>query len=220
MFFFNQICAFDLLIFCSDFNLFWVLRYQTVSTECIPLSIGKKPLLKACKEDDLVSNNGGGRAFDPKPLRASQDHQHQHEPLLPEPERSPVSVPKTQNESNGDVLLQWGRRKRTRLSRAESRPAPEDDHESESSRPPIKVRRRSAAGSNRLGAAAAMPPPPPPPSFGRLRPSPPSLLPHRFIIIFSDLKFSNFILLITTFYYIKRSRMDLKIPVFSWFFML
>ncbi|XP_039126493.1 uncharacterized protein LOC120262453 isoform X1 [Dioscorea cayenensis subsp. rotundata] len=156
-----------------------MMRYQTVSTECIPLSIGKKPLLKACKEDDLVSNNGGGRAFDPKPLRASQDHQHQHEPLLPEPERSPVSVPKTQNESNGDVLLQWGRRKRTRLSRAESRPAPEDDHESESSRPPIKVRRRSAAGSNRLGAAAAMPPPPPPPSFGRLRPSPPSLLPHR-----------------------------------------
>ncbi|XP_039126494.1 uncharacterized protein LOC120262453 isoform X2 [Dioscorea cayenensis subsp. rotundata] len=127
-----------------------MMRYQTVSTECIPLSIGKKPLLKACKEDDLVSNNGGGRAFDPKPLRASQDHQHQHEPLLPEPERSPVSVPKTQNESNGDVLLQWGRRKRTRLSRAESRPAPEDDHESESSRPPIKVRRRSAAGSNRI----------------------------------------------------------------------
>ncbi|KAJ0989425.1 hypothetical protein J5N97_007781 [Dioscorea zingiberensis] len=153
-----------------------MMRYQAVSTECLPLSIGKKPILKACKEDDLVSNNGG-RAFDPKPLRASQEHQHHHEPPPPEPERSPASVPKSQNESNGDVLLQWGRRKRTRLSRAESRAAAEDDHES--SRPPIKVRRRSAAGSNRLGAAAAMPPPPPPPAFGRLRPSPPVLLPHR-----------------------------------------
>ncbi|XP_073115197.1 uncharacterized protein [Elaeis guineensis] len=178
----------------SDIERIHISRYR-VSPDCVPLSNGRKNSLRTCKEDD-ADNGGripNYSPFEGKPPRRSgsgstvpQDH---HSPHVPFPSDSSQSenqppyaaadstppaakAPSHHHEINGvsrgsgDVLLQWGHKKRSRGSRAESRPAAGNG--SVHSRQMIKIQRRSAAaGAEKLAAAAAaaaaasaaMPPP-------------------------------------------------------------
>lgn len=168
----------------------FVSRYR-VSPDCVPLSNGRKNSLRTCKEDDADSGGRipNYSPFEGKPPRRSgsgstalQDHHFPHVPFPSDSSQSenqppyaaadstpPVAkAPSHHHEINGvsrgsgDVLLQWGHKKRSRGSRAESRAAAGND--SVHSRQMIKIQRRSAAaGSEKLAAAAAasaaMPPP-------------------------------------------------------------
>nr|XP_029121050.1 uncharacterized protein LOC105047334 isoform X6 [Elaeis guineensis] len=187
-------CAHLKKLMPSDIERIHISRYR-VSPDCVPLSNGRKNSLRTCKEDD-ADNGGripNYSPFEGKPPRRSgsgstvpQDH---HSPHVPFPSDSSQSenqppyaaadstppaakAPSHHHEINGvsrgsgDVLLQWGHKKRSRGSRAESRPAAGNG--SVHSRQMIKIQRRSAAaGAEKLAAAAAaaaaasaaMPPP-------------------------------------------------------------
>ncbi|XP_010537169.1 PREDICTED: uncharacterized protein LOC104811967 [Tarenaya hassleriana] len=158
-----------------------MMRYQRVSPDCLPLTNGKKHYLRpspsrASKEDTTADNgrasfscgglNGVCTSTSSAVVGVSKgirlgSHQDPHGANLtssPGPSRG------------GDMLLQWGQRKRSRVSRAEIRSsaasitASADDSSSSSGQgrmPSNKLQRRSANPS--------MPPPPPtPPLIGGL----------------------------------------------------
>ncbi|KAG1367875.1 hypothetical protein COCNU_14G003430 [Cocos nucifera] len=173
-----------------DKTLQRVSRYR-VSPDCVPISNGRKNSLRTCKEDDADTGGRipNYSPFEGKPPRRSgsgstalQDHHFPHVPFPSDSSQSENQLPYAAADStppvakapshhheingvsrgSGDVLLQWGHKKRSRGSRAESRAAA--GNESVHSRQMIKIQRRSAAaGAEKLAAAAAasaaMPPP-------------------------------------------------------------
>ncbi|XP_041025113.1 espin-like [Juglans microcarpa x Juglans regia] len=93
------------------------------------------------------------------PLSAAKNHQTQN----PKSDRSPSPCASASpcpgrgaGGVNGDMLLQWGQRKKARVSRTEIRVLTDDSASSSSSSAAIKAQRR-------LAPATTMPPPPPPP---------------------------------------------------------
>ena len=130
-----------------------LIRYQRVSPDVLPLTNGaKKPYLRPSPsrsphEVTTITPNGGScTSLDGVRIRSSQ-------------QTDPAPTKR-----GGDVLLQWGQRKRSRVSRAEIRSstttatAAADDSSSSSGHGKIqsnKLLRRSVNPS--------MPPPPPPP---------------------------------------------------------
>nr|VDC99498.1 unnamed protein product [Brassica oleracea] len=98
-----------------------MMRYQRVSPDCLPLTNGaNKPYLRPSpSNEDTTTSIAAGRGFNggsctisssldgvPKGFRFRSTQQHD-----PTPSRR----------GGGDVLLQWGQRKRSRISRAEIR---------------------------------------------------------------------------------------------------
>ncbi|XP_059656279.1 uncharacterized protein LOC132303153 [Cornus florida] len=123
---------------------------------------------------------GGGGGVPSSPAQSDNNHQHQYEAI---PART--NSPSCNGGGGGDVLLQWGHRKRSRCSRADVRVAAVVAATDESSssiqlqpRQPIKVQRRLMQSNPTPGVVAvadklpttttitidrpATPPPPPP----------------------------------------------------------
>ncbi|KAJ6851839.1 putative protein TPRXL isoform X2 [Iris pallida] len=164
-----------------------MMRYQRVSPDVVPLTNGRKPnnhLRTICKEDDFRVRSGSGSA---NPVQTHQETTNTisissstshfpptSDPLPSEVQHQNQSRNQQQACSNGngngrDVLLQWGHRKRSRGSRAESRTAGDEFTSSPagSSRQSVKVQRRAAiAGAEKIAAAAAAAAMPPPPCGG------------------------------------------------------
>lgn len=115
-------------------------------------------------------------------------------PTSPSPENRPTHSPgrtpsPSRAGSGGDVLLQWGHKKRSRVSRTEIRVLADESSSSAQARQ-AKVQRRAAHAA--AIADKSMPPPPPPPpipsssstssfSNGRLRKEASGLLPNRYL---------------------------------------
>ncbi|KAM1032389.1 hypothetical protein ACFX13_036826 [Malus domestica] len=149
--------------------------YQRVSPDCVPLSNGKKPTMRAISKDDgitdAVTTNTTVTSLEPtKPFRfrsqpTPQDptqSQFGARPTSPNGEihhqtqqrqdKSPSRTP-SPIRGAGDVLLQWGQRKRSRVSRTEIRAVTDESSSSAQARQASKLQRRDKS----------MPPPPPPP---------------------------------------------------------
>ncbi|KAJ0239341.1 Uncharacterized protein HA466_0230060 [Hirschfeldia incana] len=144
-----------------------MMRYQRVSPDVLPLTNGaaKKPYLRPSpsrspNEDStttITPNSIAGKGFNGGSFTSTSDGGVRI--------RSSQQTDPTPTKRGGDVLLQWGQRKRSRVSRAEIRSsttttttvAAADDSSSSSGHVKIqsnKVLRRSVNPS--------MPPPPPP----------------------------------------------------------
>ncbi|KAK0578036.1 hypothetical protein LWI29_004031 [Acer saccharum] len=129
----------------------------------------------------LDANFDGGKGFRFRsPSRAQENHNHHHHNNNNggvgggSPNSPPLNENNNSNQSQrlemspsttggGDVLLQWGQKKRARLSRTEIRSMADDSSSSSSiqGRPLNKVHRR---GSGLLmDKLSSLPPPPPPP---------------------------------------------------------
>lgn len=147
------------------------------------MSNGRKPGLRTVKEDDHLEN---GRipnfsSYDGKAPRVrsaaalnpstSQDHHFPHfvlsasDPSAAHHENHAAAKGPNHHDINGnspgrggDVLLQWGHKKRSRGSRAESRAAG-DEPSSAHARQAAKIQRRSSVPGVDKQAATAMPPP-------------------------------------------------------------
>ncbi|XP_044496892.1 uncharacterized protein LOC123219175 isoform X2 [Mangifera indica] len=163
-----------------------MMRFQRVSPDYLPFSNGKKSNLRptTCKEDGengktiTNTNTTSTTGFDPavsetttKAFRfrspsKSQDNINANSPPLSEnTNQSHQSQRLDMSPSPGDVLLQWGQKKRARLSRTEIRSLTDDSSSSSSAhgRHPInKVQRR---GSGLMDKLSSVPMPPPPPSI-------------------------------------------------------
>ncbi|XP_010275921.1 PREDICTED: uncharacterized protein LOC104610822 isoform X2 [Nelumbo nucifera] len=160
-------------------------EYQRSSIDCLPLSNGRKPHVRTCKEDDSDGVETGRIAsynnLEGKPLRfrsttnpeqnsphfaasassspQSENHGHQKSQSH---ERSPSPSP---SRGGGDVILQWGQNKRSRGARSEARVMSDEL----SARQVIKIPRRVGLGVQKQSPThntGAMPPPPPPGSGG------------------------------------------------------
>ncbi|KAM5586975.1 serine/threonine-protein kinase CST20 [Rosa sericea] len=183
-----------------------MMRYQRVSPDCVPLSNGKKPSIRALPKEDMMTENtttttsSTVSSLESKPFRfrsqpTAQDptlSQFGGLPTSPSPENRPTHSPcRTPSPiragSGGDVLLQWGHKKRSRVSRTEIRVLADESSSSAQARQ-AKVQRRAAHAA--AVADKSMPPPPPPPpvpsssstssfSNGRLRKEASGLLPNR-----------------------------------------
>lgn len=148
-----------------------------------------------CKEEGeninktVPNNNGFDSSFDGgkgfrfrSPSRAqennSNSHQHNHHHhnnggTVVSPNSPPFSEATTSQRldmspstGGGDVLLQWGQKKRARLSRSEIRSMADDSSSSSSiqGRQHLnKVHRRGSGLIDKLSTTAALPPQPPPP---------------------------------------------------------
>ncbi|XP_044508849.1 uncharacterized protein LOC123227785 isoform X3 [Mangifera indica] len=164
--------------------------FQRVSPDYLPFGNEKKSNLRpatTCKEDRengkaiTITNTTTGfdhtnsetttstttKAFRFKSPCKFQDNVNANSP-------SPLSENNNQSQrldmsspSSGDMLLQWGQKKRARLSRTEIRSLTDDSSSSSSAargRHPInKVQRRGSGLMDKL-SSLPMPPPPPPPS--------------------------------------------------------
>ncbi|XP_018447188.1 uncharacterized protein LOC108818753 isoform X2 [Raphanus sativus] len=139
-----------------------MMRYQRVSPDCLPLTNGaKKPYLRPSpsSNEDTTTSIPAGRGFNgesctisssldgvPKGFRFRSTQQQQQDP-------SP-------GRGCGDVLLQWGQRKRSRISRAEIRSSSTataaDDSSSSSG--------QGKTQSNKLSRRSVNPSMPPPPA--------------------------------------------------------
>ncbi|XP_077252286.1 uncharacterized protein LOC143891634 [Tasmannia lanceolata] len=107
-----------------------MMRYQRLIPDCLPLSNGRKPSLRTCKEDDVGSeqipnyNGFEGKALRFRPVTIPSTSQDQDFPPFVVPNSLHQEDHQNQNHetiSGGDVLLQWGQNKRSRGSRAENR---------------------------------------------------------------------------------------------------
>ncbi|XP_050369556.1 uncharacterized protein LOC126787699 isoform X2 [Argentina anserina] len=184
-----------------------MMRYQRVSPDCVPLSNGKKPNMRASPKEEMnmmtentttTTTSSTVSSLESKPFRfRSQDpsplSQFGGLPTSPSPEsrsthHSPGRTPSPSRAgSGGDVLLQWGHKKRSRVSRTEIRVLADESSSSAQARQ-AKVQRRAAHAA--AMADKSMPPPPPPPpvpsssstssfSNGKLRKEASGLLPNR-----------------------------------------
>ncbi|BFG28553.1 hypothetical protein CerSpe_148270 [Prunus speciosa] len=180
-----------------------MMRYQRVSPDCVPLSNGKKPAMRAIsKEDGLTEalTTSTVSTLEPtKPFRfrsqpttqdptqsqfgarpTSPNSDNHHRSPTQRQDKSPSRTP-SPSRGAGDVLLQWGHKKRSRVSRTEIRAVTDESSSSAQARQAgVKLQRRDKS----------MPPPPPPPplssssatssfSNGRLRKEASALLPSR-----------------------------------------
>ncbi|KAH0894371.1 hypothetical protein HID58_056800 [Brassica napus] len=138
-----------------------MMRYQRVSPDCLPLTNGaNKPYLRPSpSNEDTTTSIAAGRGFNggsctisssldgvPKGFRFRSTQQHD-----PTPSRR----------GGGDVLLQWGQRKRSRISRAVIRSStttttPADDSSSSSGQGKTQSNKLSRRSLN-----PSMPPPAP-----------------------------------------------------------
>ncbi|XP_068325250.1 uncharacterized protein [Pyrus communis] len=152
-----------------------MMRYLRVSPDCVPLSNGKKPTVRTISKDDgitdTVTTNSVVTSLEPtKPFRfrsqpTPQDptqsqfgarptspdgeiHHQTQQRLDKSPSRTPSPI-----RGAGDVLLQWGQRKRSRVSRTEIRAVTDESSSSAQARQASKLQRRDKS----------MQPPPPPP---------------------------------------------------------
>ncbi|KAF3450120.1 hypothetical protein FNV43_RR06200 [Rhamnella rubrinervis] len=190
-------------------------EYQRVSPDCLPLSNGKKPNIENGK---IIQTNGNSNtsletkaAFRFRSPARNQDHHnslsqfsgvsennlphHSHHENISNTqqtqrqENSPSPTPSPSHGGSGDVLLQWGHKKRARVSRAEIRALTDESSSSAHARQAVKLQRRlvhsSSSSSEKLTTNTTMPPPPPPPpitsssSNGRARKETSGLLPSR-----------------------------------------
>uniref|UniRef100_M4DWN3 DUF1639 domain-containing protein n=1 Tax=Brassica campestris TaxID=3711 RepID=M4DWN3_BRACM len=135
------------------------MQYQRVSPDCVPLTNGaNKPYLRPSpSNEDTTTSIAAGRGFNggsctisssldgvPEGFRFRSTQQHD-----PTPSRG----------GGGDVLLQWGQRKRSRISRAEIRSStttPADDSSSSSGQGKTQSNKLSRRSLN-----PSMPPPAP-----------------------------------------------------------
>eukprot|EP00268_Persea_americana_P037210 TRINITY_DN3685_c0_g1_i5.p1 TRINITY_DN3685_c0_g1~~TRINITY_DN3685_c0_g1_i5.p1 ORF type:complete len:384 (+),score=64.59 TRINITY_DN3685_c0_g1_i5:297-1448(+) len=148
-----------------------MMRYQRVSPDCLPLSNGRKPILRICKEDDADSGRiAGCNGFEGKTHRfrpgstpsSSQDHNFSQFLVSDslQPENHTLTKSQINHESGsggGDILLQWGQKKRSRGSRAESRAVA--DETSSQAKQTVKIHRRLVTGVEKRTTSAAMSPP-------------------------------------------------------------
>ncbi|KAK1326393.1 hypothetical protein QJS10_CPA01g01924 [Acorus calamus] len=164
-----------------------IYRCQRVSPDYIPMTNGRKSNPRTFKDDDpdsaRIPSYGatGDGNIESKPLRIRSAWTHQSPNpdttstsvvvlLPPQSERdhrSPSKNPINENGApptigGGDVLLQWGHKKRSRGARVENRTAADEA----SARQAARIHRRSAAAaassglSEKSAAAVSMPPPP------------------------------------------------------------
>jgi len=160
------------LLITNDFSI--VYRYQRVSPDCVPLSNGKKP--NGAENGRSIPNgfNSTSTNFDTKGLRfrspsRNQDHHNNSTTSSPHSENNHNRTqrhdsspgPSPSRGGNGDVLLQWGQKKRARVSRSEIRALADESSSSGQARQPInRVPRRV---DNKFSPPTMPPPPPPPP---------------------------------------------------------
>ncbi|KAJ0082444.1 hypothetical protein Patl1_11916 [Pistacia atlantica] len=174
-----------------------MMRFQRLSPDYLPFCNGRKSLRPTtCKEDGengkaITTTTTASTGFDPinsettttttatatattKAFRfrspsKSQDNINANSPPLSEnTNQSHQSQRLDMSPSPGDVLLQWGQKKRARLSRSEIRSLTDDSSSSSSAhgRHPInKVQRRGSGLMDKLSSVPMPPPPPPPPSI-------------------------------------------------------
>ncbi|XP_061982315.1 uncharacterized protein LOC133702110 [Populus nigra] len=151
-----------------------MMRYQRVSPDCVPLSNGKKP--NGAENGRSIPNgfNSTSTNFDTKGLRfrspsRNQDHHNNSTTSSPHSENNHNQTqrhdsspgPSPSRGGNGDVLLQWGQKKRARVSRSEIRALADESSSSGQARQPInRVPRRV---DNKFSPPTMPPPPPPPP---------------------------------------------------------
>lgn len=178
-----------------------------MSPDCVPLS--KKPSIRAiAKEDMMTENTATITSTTVSSLEATKPFRFRSQPAAqdptvsqfggvhtsPSPENRPTHSPgrtpsPSRAGSGGDVLLQWGHKKRSRVSRTEIRVLADESSSSAQARQ-AKVQRRAAHAA--AIADKSMPPPPPPPpipsssstssfSNGRLRKEASGLLPNRYL---------------------------------------
>ncbi|KAJ6705244.1 putative (DUF1639)-RELATED [Salix purpurea] len=151
-----------------------VYRYQRVSPDCVPLSNGKKP--NEAENGRSIPNafNSASTNFDTKGFRfrspsRNQEHHNNSTTSSPHSENNhnqtqrhdSSPAPSPSRGCNGDMLLQWGQKKRARVSRSEIRGLADESSSSGQARQPInKVPRRV---DNKFSSPTMPPPPPPPP---------------------------------------------------------
>ncbi|XP_011022742.1 PREDICTED: uncharacterized protein LOC105124417 [Populus euphratica] len=151
-----------------------MMRYQRVSPDCAPLSNDKKP--NGAENGRSIPNgfNSTSTNFDTKGFRfrspsGNQDHHNNSTTSSPHSEnnhnqtqgRDSSPGPSPSRGGNGDMLLQWGQKKRARVSRSEIRALADESSSSGQARQPInRVPRRV---DNKFSPPTMPPPPPPPP---------------------------------------------------------
>lgn len=155
----------------DPYFVFFCNRYQRVSPDCLPLSNGRKPILRICKEDDADSGRiASCNGFEGKTHRfrpgstPSSSQEHNFSQFLVsdslQPENHTLAKSQINHESGsggGDILLQWGQRKRSRGSRAESRTVA--DETPSQAKQTVKIHRRVVSGVEKRTTSAAMSPP-------------------------------------------------------------
>ncbi|OMO68923.1 hypothetical protein CCACVL1_19760 [Corchorus capsularis] len=106
--------------------------------------------------NSTLSHSISGNGFLDSPPKgqgqSESNHQHHHHTHHETPKRSETSSP-----NRGDVLLQWGQKKRARVSRSEIRPLADDSSSSS-----VAGRQNMGNKIQRRVLHATMPPPPPP----------------------------------------------------------
>ncbi|EEF29672.1 conserved hypothetical protein [Ricinus communis] len=150
-------------------------RYERVRTDCLPLSNGKKSnnengrsiisnglmnttTTSSTTTSTSTSFESKGFTFKSSSSR-SQDHHHHHHQNASSPSHSDAS-PNPSPSPNKDLFLQWGQKKRARVSRSEIRALADESSSSAQAKQPInKLPRRADSKFS----TPSMPPPPPPP---------------------------------------------------------
>ena len=195
-----------------------VYRYQRVSPDCVPLSNGKKNNgvengRSIPNGFDSTSTNFEAKGFRFRSPSRNQDHHNNSTTSPPHSDNNHNHTqrhgtspsPSPSRGGNGDVLLQWGQKKRARVSRSEIRAFPDESSSSGQGRHPIsKIPRRV---DNKLSPSSMPPPPPPPPSQqqststntrgGNLKKGNSGILSHRYFVflgVFMNFMFVGYLL--------------------------
>ncbi|KAF6135233.1 hypothetical protein GIB67_035304 [Kingdonia uniflora] len=163
----------------------FVVGYQRVSPDCLPISNGRKSNSRTCKEDDVIGENGRTpSSFEGKTSSSSRyrstttpspnrDNHHNftsssshvnvsdeiHKNLNHEassPSPSRIGGGGGGGGGSGDVLLQWGHNKRSRGSRAAENRVVSDESSGHS-----KESRQVVKVHKRVERQTMLPPPPP-----------------------------------------------------------
>ncbi|CAN1225877.1 hypothetical protein LINGRAPRIM_LOCUS1027, partial [Linum grandiflorum] len=182
-------------------------RYQRVSPDYLPIPNGKKPSTtvgtsggeNSRSNPNGVSSSSAGyeiKGFRYRSPSRNQDFHHHHSngagnvgsPLRSETVQASSHKRDTTSlsrDGSGDMLLQWGQKKRARVSRSEIRALADESSSSGQGRQPITG--KAPSSSNKL-QVPSMPPPPPPAAAapltangrgGSLRKETAALLSHR-----------------------------------------
>ncbi|CAL1361455.1 unnamed protein product [Linum trigynum] len=180
----------------------WVLlRYQSVSPDCLPLPNGKKPTSTVGTSGRSIPNGASSSptGYEIKgfryrsPSRTQDFHHHSSSSngvAAGSPSRSDkreVSPPS--RGGSGDMLLQWGQKKRARVSRSEIRAlADESSSSGQARQQPVASKDPRRLDGSKLPAPSMQPPPPAAAQHpqqttngrgGNLRKETAALLPHR-----------------------------------------
>ncbi|CAN1809936.1 hypothetical protein LINPERHAP1_LOCUS25749, partial [Linum perenne] len=168
-----------------------MMRYQRVSPDYLPIPNGKKSSTggeNGRSNPNGVSSSTAGyeiKGFRYRSPSRNQDYHHHSNggsPSRSETVQGHKRDTSLSRDGSGDMLLQWGQKKRARVSRSEIRAlADESSSSGQAARQPLKV-----PSSSKL-QVPSMPPPPPPPAApqtaaargGNLRKESAALLSHR-----------------------------------------